>query len=212
MKIKMKMGNKKMMVMMMMKMMMMMMMMMKMMMMMMMMKMQMQMQMCIVVGVSLAGRMDMPRSKHCQQVELVKHMEKELRYNLVGALLLTFALQWITSSGLALDVGLLLMHANSHCAYQLALRQGDLVVVPDLDNWPTWYSTVFVVQCFSSATCMNYPWPMGSNMPEQPQRPSYMFIPNRCDMRQVGYLLFSLWFAMHCSITAQAGRTTFSLI
>ena len=195
MKIKMKMGNKKMMVMMM-----------------MMMMMQMQMQMCIVVGVSLAGRMDMPRSKHCQQVELVKHMEKELRYNLVGALLLTFALQWITSSGLALDVGLLLMHANSHCAYQLALRQGDLVVVPDLDNWPTWYSTVFVVQCFSSATCMNYPWPMGSNMPEQPQRPSYMFIPNRCDMRQVGYLLFSLWFAMHCSITAQAGRTTFSLI
>ncbi|CAL1132653.1 unnamed protein product [Cladocopium goreaui] len=72
-------------------------------------------------------------------------------YNLVGALLLTFALQWITSS--------------------------DLVVVPDLDNWPTWYSTVFVVQCFSS----------------------------------VGYLLFSLWFAMHCSITAQALGTRMRL-
>ena len=46
MKIKMKMGNKNLM--------------------MMMMKMQMQMQMCIVVGAFLAGRMDMPRAKHCQ--------------------------------------------------------------------------------------------------------------------------------------------------
>eukprot|EP00913_Durusdinium_trenchii_P000196 g179.t1 len=46
-------------------------------------------------------------------------------YNLVGALLLTFALRWITSS--------------------------DLVVVPDFPHWPVWYSTVFVIACFSSA-------------------------------------------------------------
>lgn len=72
-------------------------------------------------------------------------------YNLVGALLLTFALQWITSS--------------------------DLVVVQDMENWPTWYSTIFVICCFSS----------------------------------VGYLLFSLWFAMHCSITATALGTRMRL-
>ncbi|CAK9012407.1 unnamed protein product [Durusdinium trenchii] len=72
-------------------------------------------------------------------------------YNLVGALLLTFALRWITSS--------------------------DLVVVPDFPHWPVWYSTVFVIACFSS----------------------------------VGYLIFSLWFAMHCSITAQALGTRMRL-
>ena len=67
------------------------------------------MQMCMVVFDFLAGRMDMPRSKQCQYMELAKQMQKELRYNLVGALLLTFALQWITSSGLALHIRLLLM-------------------------------------------------------------------------------------------------------
>jgi len=72
-------------------------------------------------------------------------------YNLVGALLLTFALQWITSS--------------------------DLVVSQDIQKWPTWYSSVFVTSCFSS----------------------------------VGYLLFSLWFAMHCSITSQALGTRMRL-
>ncbi|OLQ01750.1 hypothetical protein AK812_SmicGene15435 [Symbiodinium microadriaticum] len=65
-------------------------------------------------------------------------------YNLVGALLLTFALQWITSS--------------------------DIVAAPDVKYWPPWYSTVFVISCFSS----------------------------------VGYLLFSLWFAMMCSVTCQS--------
>ena len=85
-------------------------------------------------------------------------------------------------------------------------RQGDLVVNQDLADWPSWYSTVFVVQCFSSATCMNYPWPVGNNMLKQPQRPICMFNPNDSDVRQVGYLLFSLWFAMHCSITAQAAN------
>ncbi|CAE7254630.1 unnamed protein product [Symbiodinium natans] len=65
-------------------------------------------------------------------------------YNLVGALLLTFALQWITSS--------------------------DIIAAPDVKYWPAWYSTVFVICCFSS----------------------------------VGYLLFSLWFAMQCSVTCQS--------
>eukprot|EP00931_Biecheleriopsis_adriatica_P049675 TRINITY_DN28739_c0_g1_i1.p1 TRINITY_DN28739_c0_g1~~TRINITY_DN28739_c0_g1_i1.p1 ORF type:complete len:866 (+),score=140.99 TRINITY_DN28739_c0_g1_i1:64-2598(+) len=63
-------------------------------------------------------------------------------YNLVGALLLTFALQWTTSSDIVVKAG----------------------------TWPRWYSTVFCINCFSA----------------------------------VGYLLFSLWFAMHCSITVQS--------
>ncbi|CAJ1457633.1 unnamed protein product [Effrenium voratum] len=74
-------------------------------------------------------------------------------YNLVGALLLTFALQWITSSDIVVSAS------------------------ADLRYWPPWYSTVFVISCFSS----------------------------------VGYLLFSLWFAMHCSITVQSLGTRLRL-
>jgi len=67
-------------------------------------------------------------------------------YNIVAALLVNFALSWITSGDL------------SSGAYQ---------------SWPKWYWSVFIINCFSA----------------------------------VGYLIFSLWFAMHCSIMSHTFGT-----
>ncbi|CAE8626205.1 unnamed protein product [Polarella glacialis] len=69
-------------------------------------------------------------------------------YNIVAALLVNFALSWITSGDLW----------GGASTYQ---------------GWPKWYWSVVIINCFSA----------------------------------VGYLIFSLWFAMHCSIVSHTFGT-----
>ena len=48
------------------------------------------------------------------------------------------------------------VYGNNLELYLLGLNQGDLVVSQDVQKWPTWYSSVFVTSCFSSAPWLHW--------------------------------------------------------